>query len=53
MGAELEARGEELFEREIGGAFVGDAGVVEERPGLAKVVVLLKQTISLYYHTGI
>jgi len=32
VGTELEARGEELFEGEIGGAFVCDTSVVEEGP---------------------
>jgi len=40
VGAELQAGGEELLQREVGGAFVRGAGVVEESPGLAEVIVL-------------
>jgi hypothetical protein len=41
VGTELQARGKELFEGEVGGAAIVDAGVVEKGPGLAEVVVLL------------
>lgn len=41
MRAELETRGDELFEGEVGGPFVVEAGVVEHGPGLAEVVVLI------------
>ena len=40
MRAELETRGDELFEGEVGGAFVVEAGIVEHCPGLAEVAVL-------------
>ena len=39
--AELETRGDELFEGEVGRSFVVEAGVVEHCPGLAEVVVLI------------
>jgi len=45
VGAELQAGGEELFEREVGGPFVGEAGVVEEVPLLAEMVVLYRSPI--------
>jgi hypothetical protein len=40
MRTELDAGGEELSQGEVGRAFVLFAGVVEESPGLAEVVVL-------------
>lgn len=38
--AELDSRADELLEGEVGWALVGYAGIVEESPGLAEVVVL-------------
>ena len=43
--AELETRGDELFEGEVGRSFVVEAGVVEHCPGLAEVVVLFSERV--------
>jgi hypothetical protein len=45
--AELEARRDELFQGEVGRPLVVEAGVVEHLPGLAEVVVLVLEPISL------
>jgi len=48
MRAELETRGDELFEGEVGRSFVVEAGVVEHCPGLAEVVVLIFISLVLF-----
>jgi hypothetical protein len=47
VDTELKTRGEELFEGEVGGPFVVDAGGVEEGPRLAEVVVLAIKSPSV------
>jgi hypothetical protein len=48
MRAELETRGDELFEGEVGRSFVVEAGVVEHCPGLAEVVMLVFISLVLF-----
>ncbi len=46
--AELETRGDELFQGEVGRSFVVEASVVEDCPGLAEVVVLVFISLVLF-----
>jgi len=47
VGAELQAGGEELFEGEVGGTAIVNAGVVEDGPGLPEMVVLSTMSVPV------